>query len=101
MYANGGIPGVVARARYAEKFSEIDDPDALDWGGHAHMISIGEIAVFRNEHGHALCQLKAVEPTEHHGGTGHTSMTFDYELRPKLVPQGNSPDTQADAPRSV
>lgn len=101
MYANGGIPGVVTRARYAEKFSEIDDPDALDWGHHAPKISIGEIAVFRNEHGHALCQLKAIEPTEDYGGTGHTSMTFDYELRPKPAPQEDQPDTQADAPRSA
>ncbi|MGI5499365.1 deaminase [Lentzea sp. CA-135723] len=81
MYANGGRRGVVSHARYAEKFSEIDDPDALDWENHSPRIDIGEIAIFRNEYGYALCQLKSVDPPENHGGTGHTSMKFDYELR--------------------
>ncbi|QUF04060.1 hypothetical protein KCV87_32725 [Actinosynnema pretiosum subsp. pretiosum] len=83
MYANGGVPGVVAHARYAKEFSEIDDPDALDWGSHFQKVYIGEIVVFQNEHGYALCRLKTIDPTEDYGGTGHTSMTFDYELRLK------------------
>ncbi|XVV00761.1 deaminase [Actinosynnema sp. CA-248983] len=91
MYAYGGTPGRVSHARYAEEFSEIDDPDAPDWADHAQRVNIGEIAVFRNEYGHALCRLRAVEPTEEYGGTGHTSMTFDYELRPKSAPSDNLP----------
>lgn len=82
IYANGGTSGSVALAKYATQFEEIDDPAALDWGGHSAPLDIGDIAVFRNENGFALCRLEDVEPTVDYGGPGHTSVTIDYELRP-------------------
>jgi diaminohydroxyphosphoribosylaminopyrimidine deaminase/5-amino-6-(5-phosphoribosylamino)uracil reductase len=81
IYMNGGTPGIVAHARYAKHFGEIDDPDALDYGGHSPKIDVGDIGVMRNQHGHVLCKVKAIEPTADHGGTGHVSVTIEWEIR--------------------
>ena len=81
IYLNGGQPGIVAHARYANQFDEIDDPDALDFGNHAPKIEIWSIGVMRNEHGHVLCKVIAIEPTEDYGGTGHVSVTIKWEIR--------------------
>jgi diaminohydroxyphosphoribosylaminopyrimidine deaminase/5-amino-6-(5-phosphoribosylamino)uracil reductase len=81
IYLNGGVPGVVALARYAEGFDEIDDPDALDYGSHALKIEVGGVGVMRNEYGHVLCKVVAIEPTADYGGTGHVSVTIKWEIR--------------------
>ncbi|MCQ9368645.1 deaminase [Brevibacterium sp. 91QC2O2] len=81
IYLNGGRPGVVAHARYAEKFEEIDDPDALDFEDHSPRIGVGEIGVVRNEQGHVLCKVKALEPTADYGGAGQVSVTIAWEIR--------------------
>lgn len=81
IYLNGGRPGFVAEARHAEEFAEIDDPDALDYEGHCPKIQVGSIGVMRNEHGHVLCKVTALEPTADHGGTGHVSVTIKWEVR--------------------
>ncbi|MBM2623389.1 hypothetical protein JIG36_48635 [Actinoplanes sp. LDG1-06] len=81
VYANAGHPGVVALARYARKFDEIDDPDALDYGSHFAKVGIGDIAVFRNNTGHVLCQVLDVEPTVDYGGGPHVSVKIAYQIR--------------------
>ncbi|MFE6967789.1 deaminase [Isoptericola sp. NPDC057653] len=82
IYLYGGRPGVVALARFANEFAEIDDADALDYGGTSVKVEIGSIGVMRNDHGHLLCQVVAIEPTAQHGGTGHVSVTIRWEARP-------------------
>lgn len=81
IYLYGGQAGTVALARYAEQFDEIDDPDALDYGHHSPKIAVGSIGVMRNEHGHVLCKVIAIEPTEDYGGTGHVSVTINWQIR--------------------
>ncbi|MFA5607269.1 MAG: deaminase [Leucobacter sp.] len=81
IYLNGGRHGIVAHARYAEQFNEIDDPDALDFGHHSPKIDVGSIGVMRNEHGHVLCKVTSIEPTADYGGTGHVSVTIKWEIR--------------------
>ncbi|MGC5032200.1 deaminase [Micromonospora sp. DT229] len=81
IYANGGLPGFVALARYAREFDEIDDPDALDYGSHSACVAIGEIASFRNEHGHVLCKVLQIEPTPDYGGGPHVSVKVSYQIR--------------------
>lgn len=83
IYLNGGHPGIVADARYAEEFREVDDPDALDYGSHVVRVNIGSIGVMRNDHGHILCKVVAIEPTVDYGGNGHTSVTIKWEIRLK------------------
>lgn len=81
IYLNGGTPGVVADARYAREFAEIDEPDALDFGGHVVRLDIGAIGVFRSEAGHVLCQVVSIEPTSDYGGGDHVSVTIKWEIR--------------------
>jgi diaminohydroxyphosphoribosylaminopyrimidine deaminase/5-amino-6-(5-phosphoribosylamino)uracil reductase len=82
IYAYGGHPGTVALARYAREFHDIDDPDAYDYQNSSAPLGLGDIAIYRNQHGHALVRLLAVEPEPPYGETPHTSLTIDYELRP-------------------
>ena len=82
IYAYGGHPSHVALARFASTFDEIDDPDALDYAGSSAPVSIGEIAVFRNERGHVLCKVEAIEPTKDHGGGDHVSVRITWQVRP-------------------
>lgn len=81
IYMYGGSPGVVALARYAREFNEIDDPDALDYGSNSPKIDVGSIGVMRNEHGHVLCKVTALEPTIDYGGSDHVSVTIRWEIR--------------------
>jgi len=81
IYMTGGVPGVVALARYAREFNEIDDPDALDYEDHCPRIDVGSIGVMRNEHGHVLCKVTALEPTVDYGGSGQVSVTISWEIR--------------------
>lgn len=81
IYFYGGQPGIVALARYAHSFDEIDDPDSLDYGGSSAQVEIGGIAVMRNDHGHVLCKVVAIEPTHEYGGAGHVSVTINWEIR--------------------
>lgn len=86
IYLYGGHPGFVALARYAHEFDEIDDPDALDYRGSSVPIEIGSIGIMRNEHGHVLCKVTAIEPTTDHGGSGHVSVTIKWEIRLATAP---------------
>lgn len=81
IHFHAGVPGVVALARYAKEFDEIDDPDALDYGGTAVTIDVGSIGVMRNEHGHVLCKVAALEPIAPWGTTEHSSVTIHWEIR--------------------
>ncbi|WP_157896392.1 deaminase [Mycobacteroides chelonae] len=81
IYMYGGTPGVVALARYAREFDEIDDPDALDYGDHSPKIDVGSIGVMRNKHGHVLCKVTRIEPTREYGGKGPVSVTIKWEIR--------------------
>lgn len=83
IYLNGGHRGIVAEARFAEEFREIDDPDALDYGSHVVKVEIGSIGVMRNENGHVLYKVVAIEPTTDYGGSGHTSVKIKWEIRLK------------------
>ncbi|MGI5392496.1 deaminase [Streptomyces sp. CA-251251] len=80
IYALGGTKGVVAEARFARSFSEIDDPDVFDFGSHFAPIKEGEIAVFRNEYGHLLVKVLEVQAGPERG-TEHFSLKFEYEIR--------------------
>lgn len=82
IYANGGTPGVVALARYAQSFDQIDDPSSYDFENHFAELEVGMIAIYRNDHGHALVRLLDVEVPGSPGGPVHVSMKIDYELRP-------------------
>lgn len=88
IYLNGGHPGFVFEERYANEFSDIDDPDALDYGGHVVRLDIGSIGVLRNEHGHVLCRVTAIEPTIDYGGSGHVSVTIRWKIRLANVDDG-------------
>jgi diaminohydroxyphosphoribosylaminopyrimidine deaminase/5-amino-6-(5-phosphoribosylamino)uracil reductase len=91
IYAYGKTPGFVAHARYARLFGQIDDPDAYDYGNSSAALSIGEIAIYRNEHGHALVRLLKVKAGPD-WGTSHTELVIDYELRPTTAPSdGDAP----------
>ncbi|OFS13967.1 hypothetical protein HMPREF3086_15705 [Dietzia sp. HMSC21D01] len=81
IYLNGGTPGRVAHARFAEKFDEIDDPDALDYESHFARVPVGSIGVMRNQHGHVLCRVKEIEPTPDYGGADHASVKIEWEIR--------------------
>lgn len=81
IYALGGVPGVVAHARYATDFRQIHDPDALDYASHFARIPVGEIAVFRNAAGHALCRVEEIEPTADYGGGPQVSVKISWEVR--------------------
>lgn len=81
IYLIGGTPGRVALARYAEKFTEIDDPDALDYASHFAEVPVGSIGVMRNPQGHVLCRVKKIEPTPDYGGGDHASVTIEWEIR--------------------
>lgn len=81
IYMYGGIPGVVALARYAKEFGDIDDPDALDYESYSPRIPVGSIGVMRNEHGHVLCKVTKIEPPPEYGGTGHVSVSIKWEIR--------------------
>ena len=84
IYAYGGVPGVVAHPRFARAFEEVADVDEmLDYGGSSQKIPVGELAVFRNEHGHVLCRVDALEPTPDYGGSDHASVTITWEIRPQ------------------
>lgn len=80
IYALGGVKGVVAEARFARSFAEIDDPDVFDFGSHFAPIKEGEIAVFRNEYGHLLVKVLEVHAGPDRG-TEHFSLKFEYEIR--------------------
>lgn len=60
IYANGGRAGVVAHARFATQFVQIDDPGALDYGDSSAEIPVGGIAVFRGD-GFVLCRVEAID----------------------------------------
>jgi diaminohydroxyphosphoribosylaminopyrimidine deaminase/5-amino-6-(5-phosphoribosylamino)uracil reductase len=83
IYAYGGRRGTVALARYAREFEQIDDPDAYDFEHTSAELDLGSIAIYRNQNGHALVRLLAVEAEAPYGDTAHTSLKIDYELRPK------------------
>ena len=83
IYAYGGHRGVVALARYARDFDEIDDPDALDYGNSSATVLVGGIAVFRNANGHVLCKVLQIEPTADYGGGPHVSVKISYLIRLK------------------
>jgi diaminohydroxyphosphoribosylaminopyrimidine deaminase/5-amino-6-(5-phosphoribosylamino)uracil reductase len=81
IYLYGGRPGVVAVARYAQEFDEVDDPGAYDYGHHSPKIEVGSIGMMRNQHGHVLCKVMAIEPTADYGGTGPVSVTIKWQIR--------------------
>ncbi|MFE5864259.1 deaminase [Streptomyces virginiae] len=80
IYANAGVPGIVAEARFAQGFDEIDDPNVFDFENHFAAINVGGIAVFRNSHGHLLVKVLEVQAGPD-WGTSHVSLKFEYEIR--------------------
>ncbi len=80
IYANAGVPGLVALAKYAQEFNEIDDPRAYDYGSHFAEASIGDIVIFRNGSDYALIKLLDVHagPTR---GASDTYVKIQYEVR--------------------
>lgn len=83
IYFYGGRPGFVAEARYAQEFSEVDNPDALDYGGSSVRLDVGSIGILRNEYGHLLCKVVELSPTFDYGGDGHPAVKIEWEIRLK------------------
>ena len=71
---------LVALARYANAFEEIDDPGALDFSNYSLLVREGEIAVFRNGSGFALVQVVRVLAGPQHGDD-RTEAQIRYQLR--------------------
>lgn len=82
IYANAGVPGKVALANYAKSFSEIDDPDALDYASHFAAPNLKDIVVYRNNHGHALIQVMDIEAGPSRG-KDNTAVKIRWQLRPR------------------
>lgn len=66
----------VAHVRHATKFSEIDDPGALDFASYYAPLFVGQIACFRNENGYLLVKLTGVDRSG-----GRHGVKFVYEAR--------------------
>lgn len=81
IYALGGTKGIVAEARFAKDFTEIDDPDVFDFEHHFAQVREGEIAVFKNDYGHLLVKVLEVHAGPDYG-SNHFSLKFEYEVRP-------------------
>ncbi len=72
----------VALARHAREFSEVDQPDALDFSSYSLTASVGEIVVFRSASGnHALVKIVGVLNRRH--GDDRDELTIEYEIRPR------------------
>jgi len=80
IYAYGGYPGIVALAKYAQDFDEIDDPLAFDFNNGSAPVKEGEIAIFTNEFACALVKVIEVH-SGHEFGSDHTSVKIEYEIR--------------------
>lgn len=80
VYLYGGAPGIVAHARYAREFSEVDDPEALDFESTSVRLALGEIGIMRGGGGHALVRVLEVVAGER-SGAPYWSLKIDYSLR--------------------
>ncbi|MFD8469713.1 deaminase [Streptomyces cyaneofuscatus] len=81
IYANPGVKGVVAEARFAHDFSEIDDPGVFDFESHFTTVTLGGIAVFRNNFGYLLVKILEIRAGPERG-SDHFALKFEYEIRP-------------------
>lgn len=79
IYACARRPLEVALAKYANEFSEIDDPRALDFG-HSIRVDEGEIVAFVGETGCALIKVLEVHSGPRYE-SDHTSVRIQYEVR--------------------
>jgi diaminohydroxyphosphoribosylaminopyrimidine deaminase / 5-amino-6-(5-phosphoribosylamino)uracil reductase len=79
IYAYARHPLKVALAKYANEFSEIDDPTALDFS-HSVRVEEGEIAAFIGTTGCALVKVLEVHSGPRYG-SDHTSVKVQYEVR--------------------
>lgn len=82
IYAYDGNKGNLALAKYADSFSDIDDPDALDYESHSVPVGIKDIVVFRNDYAHVLVQVLAVEAGPERGFK-NTSLKIRWQVRLK------------------
>ncbi|MFI5743774.1 deaminase [Streptomyces anulatus] len=81
IYVNAGVKGVVAHARFAREFSEIDDPGVFDFESHFAVVNLGGIAVFRNNSGYLLVKVLEIHAGPERGAD-HFALKFKYEIRP-------------------
>lgn len=79
IYAYANRPVRVALARHACEFSEIDDPQALDFD-YSVRIGTGEIAVFVGEPGAVLVKVIEVHSGPNYG-SNRTSLKIKFEVR--------------------
>jgi diaminohydroxyphosphoribosylaminopyrimidine deaminase/5-amino-6-(5-phosphoribosylamino)uracil reductase len=79
IYAYARPPLKVALAKYAEQFSEVDDPRAFDFS-HSVRVEEGEIAVFVGVTAAALVKVIEVHSGPRYG-SDHTSVKVQYEVR--------------------
>lgn len=70
----------VALARYATKFSEIDDPGALDFGNYSDGADEGEIVVFRKGADFLLVRIEKVYAGPDRGAD-RTELQITFEVR--------------------
>lgn len=79
IYAYAIPPVQVALARYAARFSEIDDPRAFDFT-HTVPVAVGEIAVFVSGSGAVLAKVLEVN-SGGASGAAHRFVKLQYEVR--------------------
>lgn len=72
---------LVAHARYATAFDEIDDPGALDYASYSVRLAEGEIGAFRNGRGYLLVRVLDVLAGPERGDD-RWELQFDWEARP-------------------
>ena len=80
IYAYGGYQGIVALAKYAQDFDEIDDPLAFDFNNSSVPVEEGEIAIYKNEFACVLVKVIEVH-SGHRYDSNHTSVKIKYEIR--------------------
>lgn len=79
----------MAQARFATRFDQIDDPDALDFESHAVDLSVDEIVVFRSKELHALLRVQEVEAGPERG-SATSCLKIKWELRTRARPTTNA-----------
>jgi diaminohydroxyphosphoribosylaminopyrimidine deaminase/5-amino-6-(5-phosphoribosylamino)uracil reductase len=72
----------VTHARFAENFSDVDDPAAYESFKHFASLKVGQVGIFRSDDALVLVKIKQVESGPDYGDSNYC-VTFDYEVRPR------------------
>ena len=84
IYLLAGASERVGAPRHAQRFSEVDDPEALDsWEGHVRTVREGEIGMLAGPNGYVL--IKVVKVHDMDRGAAQNCVEFDYEFRARAL----------------